>query len=188
MVSLVALVVPIVVAAVFVFVASSLVHMVLGYHRSDYKRLDKEDEVLTALRGAGVTPGFYNFPYCASPKEMGEPATVAKFEKGPVGHLTIIPSGRMNMGKYLGTWFVYCLVVSFFTAYLASRTIGADTGTDYLHVFRIVGATAFMAYGLGPVVNSIWMGQPWGNTIKHVFDGLIFSLVTAGTFGWLWPH
>jgi hypothetical protein len=25
-------------------------------------------------------------------------------------------------------------------------------------------------------------------TIKEVFDGLIFALLTAGTFGWLWPR
>jgi hypothetical protein len=24
-------------------------------------------------------------------------------------------------------------------------------------------------------------------TIKHVIDGLIYGLLTAGTFGWLWP-
>jgi len=186
MVSLAALAIPIVVAAVIVFVASSLIHMVLGYHKSDYRKLDKEEEVLEALRGAGVTPGFYNFPYCASPKDLGTPEVAAKFVKGPVGHVTIIPSGPMNMGKYLGLWFVYCLIVSFFSAYLTSRTVAA--GTDYLHVFRVVGATAFMAYGLGPIVNSIWMGQKWGITVKHVFDGLIFSLLTAGTFGWLWPH
>jgi len=26
------------------------------------------------------------------------------------------------MGKYLGQWFVYCLVVGFFVAYLTGRT------------------------------------------------------------------
>jgi hypothetical protein len=35
--------------------------------------------------------------------------------------------------------------------------------------------------------NSIWRGQSWGTTWKHVADGLVYALVTAGTFGWLWP-
>jgi len=25
-------------------------------------------------------------------------------------------------------------------------------------------------------------------TIKEVVDGLIYGLLTAGTFGWLWPR
>ena len=62
------------------------------------------------------------------------------------------------------------------------------SGTNYLLVFRMVGATAFMAYGVGQIVNSVWKGQPWSMTIKDLFDGLIYSLLTAGTFGWLWPH
>jgi len=55
-------------------------------------------------------------------------------------------------------------------------------------VFRVAGTVAFMAYGVGHIVNSIWMGQPWSNTLKHVFDGLVYSLLLAGTFGWLWPR
>jgi hypothetical protein len=28
----------------------------------------------------------------------------------------------------------------------------------------------------------------WGTTIKEVIDGLVYGLLTAGTFGWLWPR
>jgi hypothetical protein len=45
-----------------------------------------------------------------------------------------------------------------------------------------------MAYGLGNLSNSIWKGQPWSMTIKEVIDGLVYALLTAGTFGWLWPR
>ena len=45
-----------------------------------------------------------------------------------------------------------------------------------------------MAYGVGPLVDSIWKGQPWSATLKSVFDGLLYALVTAGVFGWLWPR
>ena len=61
-------------------------------------------------------------------------------------------------------------------------------GTDYLRVFQVTGAVAFMAYGIGVIDDSIWKGQPWSSTWKFLFDGLLYALATAGAFGWLWPH
>jgi hypothetical protein len=55
-------------------------------------------------------------------------------------------------------------------------------------VFRIVGAVGFLAYAAGQVPAAIWMGKPWSVAAKDVFDGLLYGLVTAGTFGWLWPR
>ncbi len=176
---------PIVVASVLVFIVSSVLHMVLKYHNKDYRELPQEASTLAALRDAGVTPGLYHFPYCATPKEMGEADMVEKFKRGPVGMLTIMPSGPMKLGKFLGQWFVYIVLVSVVVAYLAGRTLPA--GADYLAVFRLAGTVAFTAYGMGPMVDSIWKGVPWSATAKHVFDGLLYSLVTAGAFGWLWP-
>lgn len=58
--------VPILLSAVIVFVASSILHMVLPIHRSDYKKVAKEDEFLAdgrhvrlavaPLRGVGSHP------------------------------------------------------------------------------------------------------------------------------------
>ena len=90
------------------------------------------------------------------------------------------------MPKYLIQWFVYCLVVSFFVAYLTGHTV--PSSTHYLAVFRVAGTAAFLAYGLGGLSSAIWKGQPQSMTIKEVIDGLIYGLLTAGTFGWLWPH
>jgi len=185
MVTLASLVVPIVVSAVFVFAVSSILHMALKYHKADYKHLPKEDAVLDAIRAAAPEPGYYMFPYCGDMKDLGTDEMKAKFERGPVGTMSVVPNGQMAMGKYLGLWFVYCLLVSFFTAYIAAHTIAA--GTDYLAVFRVVGAVAFMAYGLANLVDTIWRHAPWSNTIRAMVDGLIYALVTAGTFGWLWP-
>jgi hypothetical protein len=100
--------------------------------------------------------------------------------------MTVIPSGAPNMGKYLGLWFAYCIVVGIFVACITGHT--RAPGTEYLEVFRVAGATAFLAYGLGQIQDSIWKGQTWGVTFKHMFDGLIYALLTAGTFGWLWPR
>ena len=185
MVSLAALWIPIVLSAVFVFIASSIIHMVLPYHRSNYKQLPDEEKVGAVLRAQSLAPGLYHFPFVTH-KDMKSPATQEKFKQGPVGFLTMLPSGPVNMGKFLGQWFAYCLIVAFFTAYLAAHTV--VPGAPYRHVFRVVGTAAFMAYGVGILSNGIWKGQPWSVVAKEVFDGLIYGLLTAGTFGWLWPR
>lgn len=87
---------------------------------------------------------------------------------------------------FLIMWFVYCVVIGFFTAYITGRTV--PPSANYLIVFRVAGATSFMAYGLANLANGIWKGEPWGVVIKHVVDGLVYALLTAGTFGWLWPR
>lgn len=177
---------PILLSSVIVFVASALVHMLLPIHRSDYRQLPEEDKILDAMRTAGVTPGReYFFPFTTH-KEMNSPATVEKFKRGPVGMLTIRPSGKPGMGKSLIQWFIYCIVISIFAAYLTGRTRVA--GTDYLEVFRVAGCTAFLGYSLALAQNAIWRGQTWGVTLKHILDGLLYGLLTAGTFGWLWPR
>jgi hypothetical protein len=185
MVPLAALWLPILLSAVIVFIASSIMHMVLPYHQSDCHQLPDEDNLRAAMRAAGLKRGYYMFPY-SSHKEMKSPAVQEKFKQGPVGIMTVLPSGPPAMPKYLISWFVYCLVIGFFTAYLTGHTVAP--GVNYLMVFRVAGTAAFMAYGLGQLSNGIWKGQPWGMTIKEVIDGLVYGLLTAGTFGWLWPR
>jgi hypothetical protein len=185
MVSLAALWLPILLAAVIVFFASSIMHMVLPYHRGDYKQLPDEEKILGVLRAAGLQRGLYVLPF-ATHKNMKSPELQEKYKQGPVGMLTVAPNGPPAMSKFLGLWFGYCLIIGFFVAYLTGHTVAS--GANYLVVFRVAGTAAFMAYGLGNLSNGIWKGQTWGVTIKEVVDGLIYGLLTAGTFGWLWPH
>ena len=185
MVPLAALWLPILLSAVIVFVASSIMHMVLPYHRSDYSQLPDEDKILTTLRSAALKRGLYVFPFCTH-KDMKSPALIEKQKQGPVGFLTIVPSGPPAMPKFLIQWFVYCLLIGFFVACLAGRTV--PPGTQYLVVFRVAGTAAFLACGLSHLSNGIWKGQMWVTTIKEVIDGLVYGLLTAGTFGWLWPR
>ena len=185
MVPLTALWLPILLAAVIVFIASSIMHTVLPYHKGDYSRLPDEDNVMAALRSAGLKRGLYVFPFC-SPKEMKTPAAVEKYNQGPVGMMTVFPSGPPNMPKFLGLWFAYCLIISFFVACVAGSALGQ--GTPYLRVFHVAALAAFLAYGLANLSNGIWKGQLWSVTIKEVVDGLVYALLTAGTFGWLWPR
>jgi hypothetical protein len=184
-VPLTALWLPIVLSAVIIFVASSLMHMLLKYHQSDYSALPDEDKVLAALRSANLKRGLYIFPFCTH-KDMKSPALIEKYKQGPVGFLNIMPNGQPAMPKFLAQWFGYCLVIGFFVAYLTAHTVPA--GANYLVVYRVAGTAAFLAYGLGHLSNGIWKGQRWGSVIKEVIDGLIYGLLTAGTFGWLWPR
>jgi hypothetical protein len=185
MVSLAALWIPILLSSVIVFAASSLMHMVLKYHQAEYRQLPEEDKLLGAMRGVALTPGIYMFPYCSHENVKTE-AIQEKFKQGPVGMLTIRSSGPMAMGKFMGMWFAYTLLVAIFVAYLTGHTVAA--WAHYLQVFRVAGTAAFMAYGMGTIINSIWKGQPWSMTVKEIIDGLLYACLTAGTFGWLWPH
>lgn len=185
MVPLTALWLPIVLSSIIVFVASSIMHMLLPYHHGDYRQLPEEDKLLAALRTVGLQRGLYIFPY-GTHKEMKSPAMIEKYKQGPVGMITVFPSGPPAMPKFLGLWFAYTLIIGFFVAYLTGRTVAP--GANYLGVFRVAGTAAFLAYGLGNLSNGIWKGQPWSMTLKEVIDGLVYGLLTAGTFGWLWPR
>jgi hypothetical protein len=89
------------------------------------------------------------------------------------------------MGSSLAMWFVYCVIVALFAGYIAGQAL--VPGAEYNEVFQFTGATAFAGFSLGLLQGSIWYKRKWSSTIKSMFDGLIYSLLTAGTFGWLWP-
>ena len=176
---------PIVLSSVFVFVLSAIVHMALKYHNSDYRQLPNEDAVRAAFRGVSVEPNQYVIPWAASMKDCNTPEMLKKFSEGPVAVVRIRPPGAQTMGPTLVRWFLFTLMVSLFVAYIAAHSV--PPGAEYLHVFRVVGAVSFLAYGAGLIPEAIWMAKPWSVATKEVFDGLLYGLVTAGTFGWLWP-
>jgi hypothetical protein len=184
MVAIASLWLPIVLAAVAVFIVSSLIHTVLGYHWNDYRSVPKQEAAQDALRGLNLAPGDYFIPRTATAKQMRSPEYKALVDRGPVAMLSIWSSG-FEMGKSLLQWFIYLLVVGFCCAYLAGREL--HPGSEYLSVFRIVGFTAFMAYSLALPQASIWYRRNWRMTIVTMIDGLIYACVTAGVFGWLWP-
>jgi len=186
MVSLEQLWIPIVLSAVLVFVASSIIHMVIKWHNSDYRQLQNEDAVRAALRASNVQQGQYVVPYCSDMKEMKKPEMMQKFVDGPNAFISVMKSGAPNMGKPLGLWFGLILVFTLVAAYLASRTV--PQGASFLAVCRVVSLVTFLGYAGGSVSNAIWMGKTWPSAIKDLADGFIYALVTAATFGWLWPR
>lgn len=185
MVTLVELWAPILLSAVLVLVASSVIHMVLGYHNNDYGKPPEEDRIMETLREAGVPPGAYAMPHAGSMKELGDPEFVARMKRGPVAMLTVRPPGPPAIGKSMAQWFALSVVIGIFAAYLTGRALGP--GAEYLEVFRFAGTVAFAGYALAEWHQSIWRGQAWSTTLKYTADGLVYALLTAGAFGWLWP-
>jgi len=185
MVPVMSLWVPILLSAVIVFVASSVIHMLLPIHKSDFRKLPDEDGVMDALRKAGVGPGDYMFPHAGSMADLKSPAFTEKRTRGPVASMTVMESGPVSMGPSLAQWFLYCVVVGVFAACVAGRAL--EPGAHYLKVFRFAGVTAFVGYSLALWQNTIWYKRAWTTTLKANVDGLVYGLLTAGTFGWLWP-
>jgi len=186
MVALVSLWAPILLAAVLVFVVSSIIHMVLPYHRTDFAALPAEDDVMDALRRFKIPPGDYLVPCAGTPDRMRSPEFQEKMKRGPVAVMTFIESGPPRMGKQLVAWFVYSIVVGIFAGYITSRALAP--GTDYLQVFRFAGTVAFIGYSVALWQNAIWYKKSVPATIKSTIDGLIYGLLTGGAFGWLWPR
>ena len=185
MISLFALWLPVLAAAVATFLLSSLIHMVFKYHNSDFAKLPDEDKVSDALRPLSMPPGDYMIPHCPGEKERNSDEYKARLAKGPVALMTVYPNGDFAMGKTLAQWFVYCVLVSVFVAYVTRMTLAP--GTEYMEVSRVASVAAFMAYGLALMQNSIWYNRSWSSTLKAMFDSLVYALFTGGVFGWLWP-
>ncbi len=176
---------PILIAAVLMFLASSLIHMVLGIHKKDVAGIPDERKVADALRPFAIPPGDYVIPHACDSKEMASPEFIEKTKAGPVAFLTVLPNEPMAMGSSLAMWFGYALVVNGFAAYVAGSTLGA--GAEYGQVFRVVAAVSFAGYSLAILQASIWWSRSWGYTLRTMADGLVYALLTGGVFGWLWP-
>jgi hypothetical protein len=177
---------PLVLSAVFVFIMSSLIHMVGPWHKTDYLALPNQDAVMDALRPFAIPPGDYMVPRPASMAEMRSPEFAAKIAKGPVIIATVKPSEMTGMGQNLVLWFLYSLVVNALAEILTFKALGP--GAPYPGVFKWVFATAFLGYSVALAQHSIWYSRKWSTTVKSMFDGAIYAAVTAGTFGWLWPR
>lgn len=176
---------PIVLSAVLAFIASSIVHMALPLHRGDFRKMPAEKSILAAMRENGIRPGTYMFPYAAALKDYNSPDMIEKFKEGPVGLMTISPRNKPGMGKELFLWFLFQLFVSVIVAYIAALALGR--GEEYRVVFRVTSATAFLAYVTPALYESVWKSQRWGITVKFIIDALVYALLIAGIFGWLWP-
>jgi len=186
MVEIIALWAPILIAAIVVFVVSSIIHMGPFWHRTDFPKLSNEAQFMQVVRPLALPPGDYMVPKPDSMADMKTPEFAAKRNQGPVVLMTVMRNGPMTMGPLLAQWFIYLLVVSLLTGYITGHAL--ERGAPYLRVFQVAGAAAFVAYAAALWPLSIWFRRGWSLTFKGTLDGLIYGLFTAGTFGWLWPH
>lgn len=176
---------PILVTAVGVFVASSLVHMVFKWHNSDYRKLANEDEVMAAFRNGSPAPGHYVMPHCLDMKQMQDEAMQKKYRDGPIGFITLVRNGPPNIAPQLIKWFVFTIVIAAIAGYTALHAYGLDA--DPNRAGCLVGIVSLLAYAGGSVSAGIWMGKPWISVAKEVLDALIYATVSALAFMWLWP-
>jgi hypothetical protein len=175
---------PILLSAVFVWVASSVVHMVVKWHSNDQIALPNESAVADVLRGTPAQD--YRIPYPTTPGDFRSAEFQERVKRGPMAVITIMEGDMMKMFRNsLVLWFVYCAVIAAFAGHVAYATLGP--GAEYREVFHTVGLTAYAAFGLGVVQQSIWWGKPWKPTLKSMVDAVLYASLTAGTFGWLWP-
>jgi hypothetical protein len=184
MVSMTALILPIVISAVLAFIVSALVWTVGPHHKTEWKGVPNEEGARTAMRG--IIPGLYMIPWAGSQQARNEPAFIKKMAEGPVAFITVSGPRSMSMGPMMVQSLIYNLIVSAVIAYVAIHAL--PVGAPYLKVFQVVGTVSWLAYGFGVVPESIWFGRPWSSALMQLFDALLYALVTAGAFGWRWPR
>ena len=131
-------------------------------------RNEESNQSLTGAQAAMGTPGYM------APEQAMDAKTADK------------RSDVFSMGATMVQWFLYALVVSLFAGYIAGVAFGP--GTEYLRIMQVAGCVAFIGYAMGAPQQSIWWGQSWSRTIRNMLDGLLYGLLTGGTFGWLWPR
>ena len=185
MIGFVALALPALVSAVAVFLLSFVLHMLLPWHRSDYGRVPREDELMDAVRPLAIPQGDYLVPRPTGPQEMRSPEFKAKLERGPVMVLTVWPNGSTSMARNLVSWFLFSFVISFIAGHIADRVLGVNP--DRYLVLHTVGLATFLGYVGGLWQMSIWYRRKWSTTIKATVDGAIYAAVTGFIFCSMWP-
>ena len=186
MIGLSALWLPILLSAGFVFIASSVIHMLLPWHKGDFKRLPQEDQITTVLRPLAIPPGDYMLPKPDSTRQLRTPEYADRLANGPVLMMTVMPNGLTRMGGMLARWFVYLLVVALLAAAITVPVLPA--GADRHVVFHTIAVASFLGYGMALWQMSIWYHRSLGTTVRSTVDSLVYALITAATFAWLWPR
>lgn len=186
MTSMIALWLPILVSAALVLVVRYLIHAATPWHSGDYSKLPREADFVEAVRPLALPPGDYLVPHASCVAQAKAPEHIDTTTTGPVMILTVLPNSPRTKLNGLAGWFVYSVAVGAFAAYLATHVL--PFAASYLVVFRFVAVAAFLAYALALWQFPVRCARSLTTTIKTTVDGLLYALVTAGTFAWLWPH
>lgn len=185
MVTVTSLWLAILLSGVAVFFLSFLMWMVMPHHKTDWKKLPAEDDVLAVLKAKGIVSGQYMFPYCSDPAQMKDPAWKKKYEEGPAGFIHLRGPASCNMGPNMAQSFVFNLVISAVVGWVATLAFGA--GEAKSQVWLLVAVVSTMAYSTADFWKSIWASHSWSMTLKSLFDCAIYGVATGALFAWQWP-
>jgi hypothetical protein len=176
---------PAFVATLFVFLGGFIVNMLLPHHRSDWSKVPNEEGLRNTLNAQKLERGQYTFPFAATAADAQTEDHQKRVGEGPNGFLIIGPNEVGPSARQLVLHYIHVAFVSVFVAYVCSAAI--PVGADYLKVFQVSGTSALLAYTGSVFALSIWYHFAWAYTWRRAADGLFYALLTAGTFGWLWP-
>lgn len=162
------------VGGIVVFIVGALLHTVLGLAEVGVKSIPQEDAVLSAMRSAIPTPGFYVFPApnmtpgrSKEQMQSDNAAYAAKYQQGPSGILVYTPGGSaLNYGKLLGGEFVIDLVSAFFLACILAMGAGG-VSSYWKRVFAVTLAGLFAGVFLGFEYWN-WYNFPTNYTLAYV--------------------
>ena len=188
MVSIPELWLPILVATVLVFVASNLVWMVLPHHKSDARRLPDEAAALGRAGQAGPEAGPLPLPVGQLDGRDEGPGLRREAEQGTGGAADGDPERPVQHGS---------------VARPVDRLPGRGRHLRRLRhgprARRPAPTTSRSSASRAPWPS--WptrgaqlparhlVGQAAGRrAVKEILDGLLYGLLTAGAFGWLWPR
>ena len=174
---------PILVATIAVWMASAVFWMVLPHHVKDMRKLSDEDGLIDALKGLGVGPGSYSFPFCADKASWKDEELMRKWTEGPSGFMTIMRP--QSMARNMVCTIVVNLFVSIFVAYLTSQA--RVPGADFASVFQVAATAGVMAYLFGWMGSAIWFQLSKNAWISNAIDSVAYGLIMGLVFALLWP-
>ena len=180
-----AILLPVFVTAIVLFIASSIAWTVSPHHRQDWVGHPTEKEFLEQLAASEVPRGQYIFPFI-TPTEMKDPERMATYEKGPHGTLNVWGS-KPSMPRNLALTFLTFLVACFFIGYLTYSAVGTGETADFSKVFQIAGTAGLCTWCFSFIPNGIWFGKTLRSTVMDIADGFVYGILTGLSFGIMWP-
>lgn len=182
---------PILVSGVGVWFASALAWMAIGHHTKDRDPIPQEQEFMDAVTRLNIRPGNYGFPdFCQHhklPPEERKKAMKELYNRHPQGLLRVWAPTNMGLNMFLT--FLFYLVTSTVIAYLAWSALphSSGGGTLFWKVFQVVGTAGILAYCFASFPNDLWFQKKRRAMAMEWIDGIVFGLITAAIFAWLWP-
>jgi hypothetical protein len=179
------LLLPIVLAAVAVLILSMINNLAMPWHKSDYGNVPDHDAAIAAIGSLNLAPDDYAVPNPRLPGGGKNPDFIAHFERGPTFHITVFPRGGMHMGKYMGQWFGFMLLISAIAGWVTASIVAP--GGNTIAVFRFSAILTTCSHGFGAWPLSIFYHRKWSTAFKETFDAILYGLATGAIFMWLWP-